>query len=114
MLTTPVAPPGSQLPISACSRRVKTPPYCGVPRLSHQFPVTVVVVGVVVVTAVMVAVVVVGVVEIEVLVVVVTNVIVDVADLVQDAKTRDVITRKVSTIQPIPLFIQTPLLFCNT
>jgi hypothetical protein len=44
-------------------------------------------------------------------VVVVTNVIVDVADLVQDAKTRDVITRKVSTIQPIPLFIQTPFYF---
>jgi len=53
------------------------------------------------------------VVEVEVLVVVVTNVVVDVADLVQDAKTRDVITRKVSTIQAIPLFIQTPLLFWN-
>ena len=30
--------------MSCFSRRVNVPPYCGVPRLSHQFPVVVVVV----------------------------------------------------------------------
>jgi len=70
-----------------------------------------VVVGVVVVAVIMVDVVVVGVVEVEVLVVVVVDVRVDVVDLAQDAKTREVTMTPVSTIQAIPLFIQTSFYF---
>ena len=40
--------------------------------------------------------------------------VVDVDFVVQDAKTRDVTIRQVSTIQITPLFIQTPLYFWNT
>jgi hypothetical protein len=93
-------------------RRVIVPPYCGVPRLSHQFPVTAVVVAVVVV-GVVVLVVVVVVVLVVVLVVVVVVVLVvdvgievDVVVLLHEAKTIDVTTRKVSNPQIIPLFIQ--------
>jgi hypothetical protein len=57
------------------------PPYCGAPRLSHQFPVAVVVVGAVVVTVVLARVVVVVMVVAVVLVVVV----VDVDDVEHDA-----------------------------
>jgi uncharacterized membrane protein len=85
------------------SRTTIVPPDCGVPRLSHQLPVTVVVVGAAVVVAVAVGWVVV------VVVVVVMDVVVDVGmdvvDVAQDAKTRDVTMRQVSTIQIIPLFI---------
>jgi hypothetical protein len=62
-------------------RRVIVPPYCGVPRLSHQLPFVVVVV--VVVGGVVVFVVVV--VDFVVIVFVVVDVGVDVVDLAQDA-----------------------------
>jgi len=86
-------------------RRVIVPPYCGVPRLSHQFPVTAVVVAVVVV-GVVVLVVVVVVVVLVVVVVVDVGVEVDVVVLLHDAKTSDVTMRQVSNPQIIPLFIQ--------
>jgi hypothetical protein len=44
----PVLNQGSKAGTSLSLRRVIVPPYCGVPRLSHQFPVAVVVVVVVV------------------------------------------------------------------
>jgi hypothetical protein len=95
------------------------PPYWGVPRLSHQFPVEVVVavtvevvgaidVGIIAVVAVVVEVVVVAkvLVTIEVLVV---------FDEEQDAKTREVTMSQVSAIKIIPFFICPPfyLIFNN-
>jgi hypothetical protein len=65
-------------------RRVIVPPYCGVPRLSHQFPVTEVVVGVVVIGLVVVVVVVILVVDVVILVVVVA-VVLEVVFVVQEA-----------------------------
>jgi hypothetical protein len=65
-------------------RSVIVPPYCGVPRLSHQFPVTVVVVGEVVVAVVTVVIVLVLVVVVFVAVVVDVGVDVDVFDVAQD------------------------------
>jgi hypothetical protein len=88
------------------------PPYCGVPRLSHQFPVTVVVVVAVVVTFEVVVVVVLVVVV--VFVVVVDAEVVDVVFVVQDANKSDTTRTKVSVIQIIPLFIQTSFYFWNT
>ena len=41
----------SQAVISLFIRRIIVPPYCGVPKLSHQFPVAAVVVVVVVILA---------------------------------------------------------------
>jgi hypothetical protein len=85
------------------------PPYCGVPRLSHQLPVAVVVVVAVV-----------EVVTFEVVVVVVVFVVVvdaevdDVVFVVQDANKSDATRTKVSVIQVIPLFIQTSFYFWNT
>jgi hypothetical protein len=89
---------------------VIVPPYCGVPRLSHQFPVEVV--DAVVVTVAL------DVVEVEaiveVLVVVITGVVVVVVGIVvelvvvdeeQDANTSDVTIRMISAIQVTPLFI---------
>jgi hypothetical protein len=85
---------------------VNVPPYCGLPNLSHQFPIPAVA-GVVVdmavgfvlgITEVMV---VVGV----VVVVVFVKVDTDVIDVLQDAKTIDITIRQVSIIQIIPLFI---------
>jgi hypothetical protein len=88
-------------------RRVIVPPYCGVPRVSHQFPVAAVVVAVVVVGTVVLAVVVVVV----LVVVVCVGVEVDVVVLLHDAKTSDATTRQVSSIQVIPFFIQTSIYF---
>jgi hypothetical protein len=85
------------------------PPYCGVPRLSHQFPVAVVVV-VAVVEVVTFEVVVVVV----VFVVVVDAEVVDVVFVVQDANKSDATRTKVTIIQVIPLFIQTSFYFWNT
>ena len=83
MLSDPGLEYGSQQLMSEGSQMVMVPWYVGVPRLSHQFPAAVVVVGVVVATAV-----VVGVVALEVVVVgeVVVCVVVDVVvDELQDA-----------------------------
>lgn len=84
-------------------RMVRTPPYVGVPRLSHHFPVVavelLVVGGIVIVAWLVVVVVVVG------LIFVVVVVVVDVLELVQEAKTNDVRRRQVRTIQIVPLFI---------
>jgi hypothetical protein len=88
---------------------VNTPPYCGLPNLSHQFPVSAVevdvatwVVDVVVVTF--------GVVVVVVVVCVVVDACVGVVDdVVQEASTSDVTIRQVKTIQNIPLFIYPPL-----
>jgi hypothetical protein len=93
--------------MSPSSRSVIVPPYCGVPWESHQFPVALVVVAVVVVAVVAVVVVFVFVVVLVVVVVVVD----DVVFVVQDAKIMAVTIRQESTIQVIPLFIQTSLLF---
>jgi hypothetical protein len=93
--------------MSPSSRSVIVPPYCGVPWESHQFPVALVVVAVVVVAVV-------AVVEVFVVVVVLVVVVVvvdDVVFVVQDAKIIAVTIRQESTIQVIPLFIQTSLLF---
>jgi len=89
---------------------VITPPYCGVPKLSHQFPVEVVVVvtttvvdvfvwGDVVVTLVVVAVVALAVVDI-----VVDDVVV-VVDELQDANTNESTIRLVNATPIIPFFI---------
>jgi hypothetical protein len=88
--------------MSVLIAKIIAPPYCGVPRLSHQFPVTaVVVVAVVVVGAVVLAVVVVLV----LVVVVCVGVEVDAVVLLHDAKTSDATTRQVSSIHVIPFFI---------
>jgi hypothetical protein len=88
---------------------VIVPPYCGVPRLSHQLPLVAVVVftGVVVDvdTAAVVVVVVVCVVVVALVVVCVVAAVV--VEELQDAKTKDVAIRKVSNIQIAPLFIWT-------
>jgi hypothetical protein len=97
--------------MSVLTRKVISPPYFGVPNLSHQLPVTVVVVGVVVELGFVVVVVLVAVVVVVVLVVVAVGE--DVVFVVQDANTRDVTIRQVRTIQMIPFFIQTSLL-CNS
>jgi hypothetical protein len=89
---------------------VKVPPYFGAPRLSHQFPVELVVdvtaAVVVVLFGVDTTVDVVAVVVID-SVVVAVNVVVDVAVVAepQDANTSDITTRLVSNIQNTPLFI---------
>jgi len=83
-------------------------PYCGLPKLSHQFPVTAVVVAVIVVGVVVVVLVLVVLVgeDVVVSVDVVVDVGVDVVVLViQDAKTRDATMRQLSAIQITPLFI---------
>ena len=88
---------------------VSVPPYFGVPRLSHQFPVE----AVVVVTVEAVEVVDVGIITVEVEVVVamvdvtVVGVLV-VVDEEQDASTSDITMRQVSTIQIILLFMLSP------
>lgn len=84
------------------------PPYCGVPRLSHQFPVEVVVAAVVTGADVVVDVEAVVAVVTGTDVVVVVSEVVDVdvvLDLAQDAKINDVTMRQVSTIQKTPFFI---------
>ena len=97
-------------------RETASPPYCGV-RLSHQCPVTVVVV---VVTEVVVEVEVDVTVEVvedvvpEVVVVLVVDVVPDVvADVLQDAKTSDVTMIQVSSTQITPLFMQASFLYLH-
>jgi hypothetical protein len=93
---------GSKLTGFEVIRIIMSPPYCGLPRLSHQFPAFEVVgfvVGAIVGTVVDV-----------VLVVIVVGVVawVDVevgVDVVQDARISDVTMRQVSNIQIVPLFI---------
>ena len=88
-------------------RRVIVPPYCGWPRLSHQFPPAEVVVDFVKVGAVL-AVEIGGEVGLVAVVVVVAGAVevdVDVVDVLQDAKISDITKRQVSAIQIIPLFI---------
>ena len=82
------------------------PPYCGFPRLSHQFPAVEAVVievdvGEVVLIVVMLVVIVVFVVELLAMAVVDD----EVAVFVQEVKTSRVIIRKVVTTQKDPLFI---------
>jgi len=90
---------------------VNVPPYCGVPKLSHQFPVLVVVAAVVgVLTDVVDVGMLVGAVDVGITGAVVVEVgvlVVEVAvvDEEQDANTSDPISTKVSAIQIIPLFI---------
>jgi hypothetical protein len=109
MLGNPLGKQGSKLPMFAAYRRTISPPYCGLPRLSHQLPVAAVVVGVVV-GAVVVAVV--GGAVLVVVVVVVMGVVVDVvADVAHDAKTSDITIRQVNTIQIALLFIWTSFYF---
>jgi molybdenum cofactor biosynthesis enzyme len=94
---------------------VNVPPYCGVPRLSHQFPVEVVVTAVVttavdvvvVGTTVAVDVTVVTVVAMDAVVAVVVGMLV--VDELHDAKTSDITIRQVSPIQINLFFIQTSL-----
>ena len=91
------------------------PPYCGVPRLSHQCPVGVVVTVVVPTADVVVDVVtVVTVADVEVVVDVLDIglvVVVDVVDdFTHDAKINDVTMRQVSSTQIIPLFITPPFI----
>jgi hypothetical protein len=86
------------------------PPYCGVPRLSHQFPVEVVVTEVVtgdvdVVELVTTAVCVVVVIEIVDVVVGVVDVLVVEEDEPQDASISDATIRKLSATQINPFFI---------
>ena len=77
------------------------PPYCGLPRLSHQFPVALVVVTLVVAVVVVVTFGVVAVVTIAVVGVVVVDVIIDdvVVDLLQDTKSKETTIRKVINTQ---------------
>ena len=87
------------------------PPYCGVPRLSHQFPVLVVVVltvtGVDVEAAVVVVDDVIGEANIVVdVALVVTGVVIGVAKL-HDANSNDVTRRRLSDTKIIPFFIET-------
>jgi hypothetical protein len=83
--------------------RVSVPPYCGVPNLSHQFPV-VALVAVVVVIWVALVVLVRGVEVIEEVIVV--DVVVDVfVDVEQDAKTSEMTMKLVNDNQIAPFFI---------
>jgi len=85
---------------------VNSPPYCGLPSLSHQFPVVIVVVAVgfvVFAVAVMVARVVV-LANVDVVMDVVTDGMVDV-DVLQDPKTSDVTKSQASSTQITPFFI---------
>jgi hypothetical protein len=89
---------------------ISCPPYCGVPRPSHQFPpvlVVDVVEGVVEVVFGAVEVVVVGCVVVCVVVLVVVVVVVDV---LHEAKTSGITIRVVSAIQITPRFIFSSLI----
>jgi hypothetical protein len=92
---------------------VNEPPYCGLPSLSHQFPIVTVVVVLVVETGGFVVVVVVVVVFV-VVVVLPGEVDIDVVGVVvllQDAKTVDITIRQVSASQIAPFFIHTSFIF---
>jgi hypothetical protein len=85
---------------------VNVPPSCGVPRLSHQFPVEVVVMALVTTDVDVVDVWMVPVaVDVVVIVVVVVGDKFVVVDVEQDANTSDITIRMVSAIQITPLFI---------
>lgn len=78
------------------------PPYCGVPRLSHQLPVAVLVVAVVmgdVVVIVTVEDVVILVVDVVVIVFVIDDVVVDVVDALQDVRSIATISKKLKPNQ---------------
>ena len=99
---------GSKVVRFALNRSTSVPPYSGVPSVSHQFPVEVVVA--VTVVAVLVDVVEVGtdvVVVVEVMAAVVgVSVVLDVVvELAHDAKKNDVTKRKVIDTKIIPFFI---------
>lgn len=99
--------------ISEETEVTNVPPYIGVPRLSHQCPVDVVV-AVVVTTADDVVDVVTEVASVEVVmeVVVVDVCVVDVElDVLQDAKTSEITMIQVSSTQITPLFMQASFLF---
>ena len=109
MLASCEAKYGSKFVILLVVRREISPPYCGFPSESHQFPVVVepVVAGGLVVDVVTGAVV--DVVVFTTVVIVVTagldDVAVDVVAVAQDANTSDVTIKQASAIQIIPLFI---------
>jgi hypothetical protein len=103
MVTSVSAFIGSKFTISAASRRVAVPPYCGLPSLSHQLAAVTVVVEVVL--------------EVGIVVVVdagfdvVVTVVVDVViwfevevGLEQDTRTNDDTIKHVNIIQMAPLF----------
>jgi len=96
---------------------VNVPPYCGVPRLSHQFPVAAVVVVAVVAVVSMVAVdvvdTVVGGVETVVDTVVVVVEEIGVVAVLHDDNISDVTKRTLINTKIIPLFIETSY-FNNT
>jgi hypothetical protein len=104
---------GSQNIGSLESLTIKVPPYCGMPRLSHQFPVL----DVVTVTAAEVVTVAIGVVVVIEFVVVDDGVVavedglvvVDIRGVVeelQDARTKDITRIPVKITQILPLFIR--------
>jgi len=87
---------------------VNVPPYCGVPSLSHQFPVALVVVVVCVTGDVVAGVAVVVVVD-DVVVKVVVTIDAVVVDVAQDANASDIAMRQVSTVQIVFPPIKSPL-----
>jgi len=89
--------------MSEGSVNVIAPPYCGTPRLFHQFPVEVVVAAVVTTAVDVVEVGVIAVVVEVVGVFVVVGAVVVVEE--QDANTSDVTMRQVSAIQIAPFFM---------
>jgi hypothetical protein len=94
--------------IFTATRKVNVPPYCGVPRLSHHFPVDVVVTAVVTaaVDVVEVGIIAVDAVDVVVLgIIFVVDVVSVVLDDLQDANTIDITMRQVSIIQINPFFI---------
>ena len=113
---------GSQAVMGALSMSTRVPPYSGVPRLSHQFPVAVVVaVEVTAAEVVDEGITIVEVVEVddgvEITVVVVDVAVVEVGvvvDEVQDARTSEPTMRKVSDARRRLFFIQTSFLFLLT
>ena len=112
MLQNPEPSYSSQLEMFCGRETVSSPPYVGLPSLSHQCPVVAVVVVVVEVGGAVVVVVVVFIVVV-VLVVVDVDVVVVVV-LLQDAKTIDITMRQVIAIQIVPFFISTSLYFIGT
>jgi hypothetical protein len=103
MFVVPEAKYGSKFAILLFIRITISPPYCGLPSLSHQFPVDGVDVGF---TVDKVVEVVLGAVAVtEVVNMVVWDLPVTDVDVVQEAKINDVKMREVSTIQINPLFI---------
>ena len=105
MLASCEAKYGSKFVILLVVRSEISPPYCGLPSLSHQLEVTAV--EVVVAAGLVVDVVTRAVVVFEVVVTAgVDNVVVVVVDVVvHDARIRDVTIKHVSAIQANPLFI---------